>query len=132
MFFAVAAVALLAGCATTPPAPAGARIVVSPSRQLKITNVQAERRPSSILVTGRVGRRPATRTSVWGHLHVEAWGERGLLKCADTRWTLLRKSRLPTSWFRTKLEVAPEDVNEIRISHVPAAERREHQSGICA
>lgn len=120
----LAVVMLLGGCATTPSRPVAARVVVLPSKQLRISGVSAEDRAASVLVRGRVARRSMMPGPVWGHLHIEAWGSQGLLTWKDTRWSQLSKRRLPTSFFSTTLRAAPVQVEEIRISHLTASHRR--------
>lgn len=113
--------AVLMGCVTTPSRPVAARVVLLPSKQLRISGVSAEERATSVLVRGRVARRSMMPGPVWGHLHVEAWGSQGLLTWKDTRWSQLSKRRLPTSFFSTTLAAAPSQIQEIRVSHVTAA-----------
>lgn len=109
--------AVLAGCAPTLSRPATARIVVLPSRQLTISTVRAEDRATFILVRGHVGRRAMTRGAVWGHLHLEAWGGRAMLACADTLWTQWHRRGLTYSFFRAAIKAPPSQIDEIRISH---------------
>ena len=123
----LACAAVLTGCATTPSRPVASRVVVLPSKQLRISGVSAEGRVASVLVRGRVARRSMMPGPVWGHLHVEAWGSQGLLAWKDTRWSQLSKRRLPTSFFSTTLRAAPAQVEEIRVSHVTASHRRRSQ-----
>lgn len=114
--------AVLAGCASTPVRPASARIVVLPSRQLTMSNVQAEDRSTFILVRGHVRRRGMMSGPVWGHLHLEAWGAEGILACEDTRWTQLRRRRLTYSFFSAAIQAQPSRTQEVRISHVTTSD----------
>ena len=114
---ALTGAAVLAGCAPTLNRPATARIVVLPSRQLTISSVQAEDRTTFILVRGHVERRALGGGPVWGHLHLEAWGEGAMLACADTLWSQLRRRRLTYSFFSAAIQAPPSRIDEIRISH---------------
>lgn len=124
---ALIAAVTLVGCATMGGRPSDTRIVVLPSKQLRVSSVTAEDRAASIAIRGRVARRSMTRAPVWGHLHVEAWGPQGLVAWKDARWSPLSKRRLPASSFGTTLQVAPAEVVEIRISHVTARHRQRAQ-----
>jgi len=115
--------AVLAGCALTPSRPVGARIVVLPSRQLRITTIRAEDRTTFVSVRGRVARRGMMTGPVWGLLHLEAWGPQGMLACHDTNWTQLSRRRLPASFFSATIQARPSQVEEIRISHETASHR---------
>ncbi len=114
---ALTGAAVIAGCAPALSRPAAARIVVLPSRQLVVSTVRAEDRATFVLVRGHIGRRSMMSGEVWGHLHLEAWGARRMLACADTRWSQLRRRRLTYSFFNAAIQAPPSQIDEIRISH---------------
>ena len=119
---AIAGAAAMTGCSPVPPRPASAVIVVEPDRQVAITHVGAEERGQTVLVRGRFARRTLARGKVWGHLHIEAWGDQGRLTSTDVHWGNVRHNRLPT-YFRATLSVSPGKVREVRLSHAVASDR---------
>lgn len=121
----------LGGCVTAPREPVAARVDVVPSRQLVIRNVRVESGGSSTRVSGRVSRRSLLPGPLWGSIHIEVWGSRGLLAARDTLWSRLSRRRLPSSHFFAELSAPPGEVEEIRISHVPRSHRHPCSAGTC-
>lgn len=119
---AVAGAAAMTSCAPVPLRPASALIFVEPDRQVVISHVVAEEREQTMLVRGRFARRTLARGKVWGHLHIEAWGDEGVLTSTDVNWGSVRHNRLPT-YFRAMLSVSPEKVRQVRLSHAVVADR---------
>ncbi|TFI59797.1 hypothetical protein E2493_02885 [Sphingomonas parva] len=109
----------LPGCAAATAPQVGATVSTTSSRLLKITEAHIESRGNAILVRGRVERRSQQQRPVWGHLHLEAWGGGKLRGVKDSHWSVMGRYRLPGSTFRAKLDVPPEMVDEIRVTHAP-------------
>lgn len=110
---------LLSGCATVPASPSSAKIVVAPSRSLVFSGVRAEARADGLVVRGRVGRRGLMRGPVWGHIHVEAVSGSRTVAWVDTSWSQLARRRLPASFFQARLPDTPNNIDEIRVFHMP-------------
>jgi hypothetical protein len=110
--------AMLAGCATTPATPLGARLVAERSGSLRLLSLRAERRADDVVVRGRVSRRTMMTGAVRGHLHIEALKGTTVLAWQDAQWSRLARRRLPTSSFQAELPLAASRADEIRVSHM--------------